>query len=109
VKKVLEDKGTKVAFLSSKKQNKVNNKRIVQIIVSFILNMSIERVLHMKGGVGETSYANNSLLQVFSSFFIVNFLLDNLLYLSSALPLPKVALYVADFHLYICIICCTNV
>ncbi|XP_004493098.1 probable jasmonic acid carboxyl methyltransferase 1 [Cicer arietinum] len=25
--------------------------------------MAIERVLHMKGGVGETSYANNSLLQ----------------------------------------------
>jgi hypothetical protein len=48
VKKALEDKGTKVAFL----------------------NMTIlERVLHMKGGVGETSYANNSLLQVLLSSF----------------------------------------
>jgi hypothetical protein len=34
-------------------------------------------------------------------FFIVTFLLDNLLYLSSALPLPRVALYDVDFHLYI--------
>jgi hypothetical protein len=64
----LEDKGTRVAFLSSK--------RIIQIAVTFILNMTIlERVLHMKGGVGETSYANNSLLQVFlSSFFILTFM-----------------------------------
>jgi hypothetical protein len=59
----LEDKGTRVAFLSSK--------RIIQITVTFILNMTIlERVLHMKGGVGETSYANNSLLQVFLSSFL---------------------------------------
>jgi hypothetical protein len=30
--------------------------------------MAMDRILHMKGGVGETSYLNNSLLQVLSFY-----------------------------------------
>jgi hypothetical protein len=34
--------------------------------------MDLTQVLHMKGGVGEESYANNSSLQVLSENFDIN-------------------------------------
>lgn len=36
-----------------------------------VCNMKLERLLSMKGGKGQDSYANNSQAQVSTSFFVV--------------------------------------
>jgi hypothetical protein len=52
-----------------------------------VSNMKLERMLSMKGGKGEASYANNSQAQVYflSSYLFFLFFFFSLLYLSLSL------------------------
>lgn len=40
-----------------------------------ITNMNVSQVLHMNGGVGEASYSNNSLVQVYIYILILFFII----------------------------------
>ena len=59
-----------------------------------VCNMKLERLLSMKGGKGQDSYANNSQAQVSTSLLIVNFIKktsnNSIIFLS---PVIKLEIY----------------